>query len=386
MHFPGTSGTQERQTNMDMKQLLQTSVLLIGLILCTYAAQADRIKDLTKVAGVRENQLVGYGLVVGLDGTGDQTGQTPFTVQSLKSMLNRFGVRIPPEVNPQVKNVAAVTIHANLPPFSKPGQTIDITVSTIGNANSLRGGSLLLTPLQGADGQVYAMAQGNLIVGGFGAATKDGNSISVNVPTVGRIPNGATVERPAPTPLGGTGSLVLNLHNGDFTTARRVADIINSTVGEGTAQAMDPTSVRVSAPSDPSQKVAFISIIENLELEPAETSAKVIVNSRTGTVVIGQHVAVAKAAVAHGNLSVTISNVTSVSQPGPFSVGRTEVVPNSRIDVTEENSRAFLFEPGVSLEDVVRAINQVGAAPSDLVAILQALKHAGALRAELIVI
>ena len=372
---------------MTMKQSRLASAILVGLALCSFAARADRIKDLTRVAGVRDNQLVGYGLVVGLDGSGDQTGQTPFTVQSLKSMLNRFGVRVPPNVNPQLKNVAAVTVHANLPAFSKPGQTIDVTVSTIGNAKSLRGGSLLLAPLQGADGQVYAMAQGNLIVGGFGAATDDGNSISVNVPTVGTIPNGATVERPAPTPFGRGGSLVLNLNNSDFTTAKRVADAINATVGEGTAQALDPTSVRMSAPSDPAQKVAFMSIVENLELQPAETSAKVIVNARTGTIVIGQHVQVAKAAVAHGNLSVTISNTTSVSQPGPFSRGgTTEVVPNSRIDVTEEKSRAFLFEPGVSLEDVVRAINRVGAAPSDLVAILQALKHAGALRAELIVI
>ncbi len=371
---------------MDNRHFMLGGVLLIGLMLCASLVRADRIKDLTTVEGVRGNQLVGYGLVVGLDGTGDQTGQTPFTVQSLKSMLNRFGVRIPPERSLQLKNVAAVTVHTTLPAFAKPGQTIDITVSTIGNAKSLRGGALLLTPLQGIDGQIYALAQGDLIVGGFGAATDDGNSISVNIPTVGRIPNGATVEQASPTSFGHGGSIVLNLRQSDFTTSKRVADAINEAVGEGTAQPLDATSVRLNAPQDPSQKVAYLSFIENLDVEPGETSAKVIVNARTGTIVIGKHVDVSLAAVAHGNLSVTITNTPEISQPGPFSLGRTAVVPNSRIDVVEEDMRAFLFEPGVSLEEVVRAINRVGAAPSDLVAILQALKEAGALRAELIVI
>jgi len=371
---------------MDKRQFLQRTAFLLALLLCAASAQAERVKDLTRVAGVRENQLVGYGLVVGLDATGDQTGQTPFTVQSLKSMLNRFGVRIPPEVKLQLKNVAAVTVHGNLPPFAKPGQVIDVTVSTIGNAKSLRGGSLLMTPLQGMDGQVYAMAQGELIVSGFGAATDDGNSITVNVPTVGRIPNGATVERPSPSSFGVGGNLVLNLHRSDFTTAKRVADAINETIGEGAAQALDAVSVRVSVPTDPSQKVAFLSVIENVSVEPGQTAAKVVVNSRTGTVVISEHVNVAKAAVAHGNLSVTITNTPTISQPGPFSLGQTAVVPNSSIDVNQERLRAFLFEPGVTLEEVVRAINTVGAAPSDLVAILEALKQAGALHAELIVI
>ncbi|MCP4040354.1 MAG: flagellar basal body P-ring protein FlgI [Gammaproteobacteria bacterium] len=371
---------------MKTRKLLTYAFVIFALLCSSFAVQGERIKDLTRVAGVRNNQLIGYGLVVGLDGTGDQTGQTPFTVQSMKSMLNRFGVRVPPNVNPQLKNVAAVTLHGNLPPFAKPGQTIDITVSTIGNAKSLRGGSLLMTPMQGADGQIYAIAQGNLVVGGFGAATEDGNSITVNIPTVGRIPNGAMVERPAPTVLGGADSITLNLNQSDFTTAKRVADAVNKAVGEGAARALDNTSVQVSAPRDSSQRVAFLSIIENISLEPAEAAAKVIVNSRTGTIVIGRHVRVSMAAVAHGKLSVSITNATEVSQPAPLSGGATTVVPASNIRVQEEDVRAFLFKPGISLNEIVRAINQVGAAPSDLVAILEALKQAGALRAELIVI
>jgi flagellar P-ring protein precursor FlgI len=335
---------------------------------------------------VRDNQLVGYGLIVGLDGTGDQTGQTPFTVQSLKSMLNRLGIRLPANVNLQLKNVAAVTLSATLPPFSKPGQTIDVTASTIGNAKSLRGGTLLMSPLKGADGQVYAIAQGNVVVGGFGIATDDGNSISLNVPTVGRIPNGATVERPAPTTFGSLEQIILNLQNPDFTTAKRVADAINTVVGRGTASPMDATSVQVAAPRDPGQRVDFISLIENVSLEPGTAPARVIVNARTGSVVIGSQVKVQAAAVSHGNLSVTITNRTQVSQPAPLSGGQTVIVPDSEITVREEGNRAFVFGPGVSLDEIVRAVNQVGAGPSDLVAILEALKEAGALRAELIVI
>ena len=365
-----------------------TAPLLAGVLLAVLStlAQAERIKDLASVAGVRENQLVGYGLVVGLDGTGDQTGQAPFTVQSLKSMLKRFGVTVPDNVNPQLKNVAAVSLHASLPAFAKPGQTLDVTVSTIGNAKSLRGGSLLLSPLQGADGQVYAMAQGNLVVGGFGAATDDGNKISVNVPTAGRVPNGATIERAAPTVLGGDGFVWLNLHRPDFTTSMRMADAINATLGGGVAVAADAVTVRVSAPLDATQTVGFVSVVENIEFVPGEAPARVIVNSRSGTVVIGQHVTVSPAAVAHGNLTVTISNTTEVSQPAPFGEGETVVVPNSQIDIVQEANRMFLFDSGVSLEEIVRAINGVGAAPSDLVAILEALKEAGALRAEIIVI
>ncbi len=371
---------------MAHKRLLLRIIAVLLVCLAGLPARADRIKDLASLQGVRDNQLIGYGLAVGLDGTGDQTGQTPFTVQSLKSMLSRFGVTIPDSVTPQLKNVAAVTVHATLPPFSKPGQTIDVNVDTIGNAKSLLGGSLLMTPLRGADGQIYAIAQGNLTVGGFGASSGDGNSISVNVPTAGRIPNGATVERAAPTVFGDEDTLVLDLHQADFTTAKRIADAVNKALGEGVAQPIDAMSVRVNAPRDPSQRVSYVSIIENLSLEPAQAAAKVIVNARTGTVVIGQNVRVSAAAVAHGSLSVTISNTPTISQPAPLSQGQTVAVPNSAIDVKQESNRMFVFGPGVSLQEIVRAINQVGAAPGDLVAILEALKEAGALRAELIVI
>jgi flagellar P-ring protein precursor FlgI len=277
-------------------------------------------------------------------------------------------------------------VTATLPPFAKPGKAIDVTVSSMGNAKSLRGGSLVMTPLKGADGSVYAMAQGNLVVGGFGAETQDGSSISVNVPSVGRIPNGATVEREVVTPFLTDSALTLNLHKPDFTTATRMAQAIDKLLGAGSARALDGSSVEVSSPADPSQRTAFMAIVENIELAPGEAAAKVIVNSRTGTVVIGQNVSVSAAAVTHGSLTVTISNDPIVSQPGPLSGGQTAVVPNSQIDVKEEKNKMFLFDPGVSLNDIVEAVNRVGAAPGDLVAILEALKEAGALRAELIVI
>ncbi|GJM04495.1 MAG: flagellar P-ring protein [marine bacterium B5-7] len=347
---------------------------------------AERIKDLANIAGVRENQLIGYGLVVGLDGTGDQTTQTPFTIQSLDSMLKQFGISLPAGTNPQLKNVAAVVLHAMLPPFAKPGQNIDITVSSLGNAKSLRGGSLLMAPLKGIDGNVYAIAQGNVVVGGFGVATDDGSSISVNVPSAGRIPNGAIVERTVPTSFGLSDSIVLNLHKADFTTANRMSDAINEWIGLGTAKAIDGTSVRVTAPLDYSQRVAFTSLVENITFEPGSAAARVIINSRTGTVVISQHVTVDEAAVSHGSLVVTITENPIVSQPGAFSDGTTAIIPSSDISVEQEDNRMFLFNPGVSLDDVVRAVNQVGAAPGDLVAILEALKEAGALRAQLIII
>jgi flagellar P-ring protein precursor FlgI len=349
-------------------------------------AHAERIKDLAGVAGVRGNQLIGYGLVVGLDGTGDQTSQTPFTIQALKNMLAQLGVLVPDNVNPQLRNVAAVTVHAMLPPFSKPGQTIDVTVSSIGNAQSLRGGSLLMTPLRGADGEIYALAQGNLVVGGFGIAGDDGSRISVNVPSTGRVPNGATVERIVPSTLGTADSLVLNLHTPDFTTAQRMADSINASLGGGVAETIDPISIRVRAPAQEGQRVGFISHIENLEVDPAPAAAKVIVNSRTGTVVIGSHVMVTPAAVAHGSLVVRITETDLVSQPGPFSRGQTAIVEQSDIQFDQEGSRMFVFGPGVTLNEIVEAVNQVGAAPGDLVAILEALREAGALRAQLIVI
>ncbi len=346
-------------------------------------AGAERIKDLAAIAGVRDNQLIGYGLVVGLNGTGDKT---KFTGQTLRNMLARLGITLPPGVNPKSKNVAAVSVHAVLPPFAKPGQTIDVTVSSIGDAKSLRGGSLLMTPLKGIDGQVYAIAQGNLIVGGLTAEGRDGSRITVNIPSVGRIPNGATVERTVPNPFSHAKYLTLNLHRPDFTTAQRIAAAINRVLGSDTARPLDSASVQVGAPVDPAQKVAFVSMIENMEVEPGEAPAKVIVNSRTGTVVISRHVRVRPAAVSHGNLVVTIRENPQVSQPPPFSGGTTAVVPRSDVSVEEEGRHMFVFDPGVSLNDLVRAVNQVGAAPSDLVAILEALKSAGALEAELIVI
>lgn len=368
--------------------MLRSIVMGFALLAVTVSqfAQAERIKDLASIAGVRANQLVGYGLVVGLDGTGDQTTQAPFTVQSLKSMLAQFGISLPPDVNPQLKNVAAVAVHAELPAFAKPGLNIDITVSSIGNAKSLRGGSLLMTPLKGADGRVYAVAQGNLVVGGFGGEGKDGSKVTVNIPSVGRIPSGAMVERVSPTLLGADDSIVLNLHAPDFTTAHRVAEAVNALIGPATAHPIDSVSIHVIAPRDAAQRVSYVSMVENLTLEPGSAPARVIVNSRTGTVVIGSHVRVMSAAVTHGSMTVTITEKAVASQPGPFSGGSTVVVPASDVAVEQEANRMFLFNPGVSLGDIVRAVNEVGAAPGDLVAILEALRGAGALRAELIVI
>lgn len=365
---------------------------LAGLLLAVPGlVQAERVKDLASVAGVRSNALIGYGLVVGLDGSGDQTSQAPFTVQSLKAMLSQLGVTVPPNVNPQLKNVAAVAIQAELPAFAKPGQTIDVTVSSIGNSGSLRGGSLLMAPLKGADGQVYAIAQGNVIVGGLGVSAKDGSRVSINVPSAGRVPNGATVERAVAGAFGagaasGDSSVRLDLHTPDFTTATRLAAGINTMLGAGSAQALDPVTVSVTAPADPNQRVAFISTLENIEVQPGDAPARVIVNSRTGTVVISSHVKVLPAAVSHGSLSVTITERPEVSQPAPFSRGETTVVPRSSIQVTSNAGPAFVFAPGTDLDDIVRAINRVGAGPGDLVAILEALREAGALRAELLVI
>ena len=364
-------------------------LLMVALVLLAAASdsQAERIKDLTSVAGVRQNQLVGYGLVVGLDDTGDRTTQAPFTTQTLINMLERLGITLPPGTNLQLKNIAAVAVHADLPPFAKPGQTIDVTVSSIANAKSLRGGTLLATPLKGLDGNTYAIAQGNLVVGGLGVSAADGSSVSVNVPTVGRVPNGATVEREVPNSFAASDMLTLNLNQPDFTTATRLAETINEYLGAGTALPIDSTSVRVSAPQGTANRVSFLSVIENLEFTPGEAPARVIINSRTGTVVISSNVRVLPAAVSHGSLVVSISEDFDVSQPAPFArQGQTVVTPDSAIDVTQEGSRMFLFEPGVDLDEIVRAVNEVGAAPGDLVAILEALREAGALRAELLVI
>jgi flagellar P-ring protein precursor FlgI len=364
------------------QRLCLASVLWLGASF----VHAERIKDMAQVQGVRTNQLVGYGLVVGLNGTGDQTSQAPFTIQSLMNMLAQLGVVVPSNVTPQLKNIAAVSVHAVMPAFVKPGQTIDITVNSIANAKSLRGGSLLVTPLHGLDGQIYAIAQGNLIVSGFGVDANDGSKLTVNVPSSGRIPNGATIERAVPTQIDKGDSIVLNLNDPDFTTATRLVASVNNAIGAGAASIIDGESVRVRAPLDLTQRIAFLSTVENLQVEPASAAAKVIINSRTGTVVISSNVRVSPAAVSHGSLSVSIKEEQTVSQPAPFSKGQTTVVNNSVIKVDQGSNHMFLFNPGVELEQIVRAVNDVGAAPGDLVAILEALKEAGALQAELIVI
>ncbi|WP_323784768.1 flagellar basal body P-ring protein FlgI [Thalassovita sp.] len=365
-------------------------------VLCIFAgaamAQADRIKDMVAVAGVRSNALVGYGLVMGLAGTGD--GGSRLTQQSMQSLISRLGLDTQP-TDLDTKNVAAVMVTADMPPFIKPGQVLDVTVSTAGKAKSLKGGTLLMTPLMGADGEVYAIAQGNLVVGGLGVEAKDGSSLVINVPTVGRVPGGATIERMVETPFLEAEYLVLNLHRGDFSTASAMVEAINEIFGKGVAVALDGTSVRVRAPADPAQRVSFMGLLENIEVVPAEAPAQVIVNARTGTVVIGGSVRVTPSAVSHGSLTVRVNEDFNVDQGATVVAGNGEVVvapgepvvtPDSQIDVTEATNPAFVFDPGVSLSSLVDAINAVGASPADLVAILEALHKAGSLRAELIII
>ena len=366
-----------------MKRLISA----LCLLLAATSVQAERLKDLASIQGVRTNQLIGYGLVVGLNGTGDQTTQTPFTLQTFNNMLAQFGIKVPTGGgNVQLKNVAAVSVHAELPAFAKPGQTLDVTISSIGNSKSLRGGSLLMTPMKGIDGNVYAIAQGNLVVGGFDATGSDGSSITVNVPSAGRIPAGATIERPVPSGFDQGNTLTFNLNRPDFTTAKNIVDQINGLLGPGVAQAIDGGSVRVSAPLDPNQRVDYLAVLENIEIESGQAAAKVIINSRTGTIVIGQNVKVQPAAVTHGSLTVTITEDPIVSQPNALAGGQTAVVPRSQVDAEQEAKPMFKFGPGTTLDEIVRAVNQVGAAPSDLMAILEALKQAGALQADLIVI
>ncbi|MEM0516586.1 flagellar basal body P-ring protein FlgI [Pseudoalteromonas sp. YIC-827] len=358
-------------------------IIAVFLTLTTLPAQAERIKDVAMVEGVRSNQLVGYGLVVGLPGTGEKDR---YTQQSFKAMLNSFGITLPANLQPKIKNVAAVAVHAEMPAFIKPGQTMDVTVSSIGSAKSLRGGTLLQTFLKGIDGNVYALAQGSLVVGGLGAEGLDGSQVMINTPTVGRIANGATVERAIPSPFTQGDFITFNLNRPDFTTAKRLSDTINNLLGGGTATAMDAASVRVLAPRDMGQRVAYLSTLENLEFEPADNAAKIIVNSRTGTIVIGKNVKLQPAAITHGGLTVTIAENAQVSQPNALAGGDTVVTNQSIIDVRQDDSRAFVFDPGVSLDDLVRAINEVGAAPGDLMAILEALKEAGAINGQLVVI
>ncbi|MEQ1635478.1 MAG: flagellar basal body P-ring protein FlgI [Methylococcales bacterium] len=369
---------------MTIHRIFNLACLLLGCFAYT-PVHAERIKDMASIAGVRSNQLVGYGLVVGLDKSGDKTA---FTGQSMRNMLSQLGIILPPGVDPKAKNIAAVALSAELPAFSKPGQKIDVTVSSIGDSKSLRGGTLLMSPLKGADGNVYAIAQGNLVVGGISAGGKDGSNVTVNIPSVGRIPNGASVERSVPSPFDQGDAVVFNLHESDFTTANSMAEAINKKLGDGTAKALDATSVRVNAPADPSQRVSFASIVENIQVAQDDAPAKIIVNSRTGTVVINGKVSVKPAAVSHGSLVVTINEKPQVSQPPAFSGpgAQTVVTPKSEVQITEGDNHMFMFNPGVSLDEIVRAVNNVGAGPNDLVAILEALKSAGALRAELIII
>ncbi len=361
-------------------------LMIVSLMHFSLSVQAERIKDLTSVAGVRSNQLVGYGLVVGLDGTGDQTTQSPFTTQSFNSMLKQFGIAIPEGARMQMKNVAAVMIQAELPAFAKPGQTLDVTVLSISNAKSLRGGSLLVAPLKGLDGKVYAVAQGNLIVGGFGAQGADGSSIKVNIPSAGRIPSGAIIERLVENNFAGGQPIVFNLNRADFTTANQLAKSINTLLGPDVARPIDAVSIVVDSPQNPAQRVDFIAMLENLEVTPGEESAKVIINSRTGTIVVGKNVRVSPVAITHGSLTVSVAESLTVSQPNAFGKGETVVVPTSNLQASEKVNPMFKFAPGATLDDVVRAVNNVGASPSDLMAILEALKQSGALKAELVVI
>ena len=349
-------------------------------------AQADRLKDIANLQGVQTNQLVGVGLVTGLDGTGDQTTQAPFTAESFRAYLNQFGIPLPQGANFQLRNVAVVSVQAELPAFTKPGQDIDVTVSSLANSESLRGGTLERTFLQGVDGEVYAIAQGNLIVGGLGVGGSDGSSITINVPSVGRIPGGATTVQEVVTGFGFGDSITFNLKRADFTTAKRVSQAINDFLGEGSANAIDAVSIQVSAPADLQTRVAFMSELENIEVDQGVAVARVIVNSRTGTIVIGEQVRVSPAAVTHGSLTVTISESLQVSQPNALADGTTVVTPQSDVGVTQESNRMFLFDTGTTLSDIVQAINAVGAAPGDLTAILEALKQSGSLKADLIVI
>ncbi len=367
-----------------MKWLVKIGLILsLGVI--SQASQAERLKDLASIGGVRSNQLIGYGLVAGLDGSGDQTTQTPFTVQSIISMMQQMGVSLPPTASLQLKNIAAVMVTASLPAFSQPGQLLDVTVSSMGNAKSLSGGTLLMTPLKGADNQVYAMAQGNLLVGGVGAAAA-GSKAQINHLSVGRIAAGATVERAVPSTLSSGDSIRLELNPADFSTATRVVAALNQRFGAETAAASDSRVIKVRAPVDADSRVAFIGDLESLEVTPAMTVAKVILNPRTGSIVMNQAVTLETCAVAHGNLQVVINTESTVSQPNALSGGKTVVTEKADIEIKKEPGLVVLLKKSVTLADVVKALNSIGATPQDLLSILQAMKASGALRAELEII
>ena len=382
-----------------MKKIFKTwtaswTVLLLALSLSGTSAYADRIKDLTTVAAMRSNQLIGYGLVVGLQGTGDGA-DVSFTAQSMKTLLNRLGVSMEGPLSDfetaastgkvDIKNVAAVMVTAELPGFAKPGQKIDITVSAIGKASNLRGGTLLLSSLRGVDGEIYALAQGALTATGIDAAAA-GSKVNIGVPTAARIPSGATVERVVDNPFDKADRIVLNVRESDFTTTNAIVSAINGRFGNDVARALDGVSITLQAPQDLTQRVAFMSMIENMDVMPGEPPARVVINAKTGTVVISRNVRVTAAAVTHGTISVSIAATNEISQPGAFSQGQTAAVQNAEVTVSEPNKPMFLFQPGVDLRQIVDAVNQVGASPSSLIAILEALKTSGSLRAELIVI
>jgi flagellar P-ring protein precursor FlgI len=369
-----------------------------ALPVATPVAHAERLKDLVSIQGVRDNPLIGYGLVVGLDGTGDQTTQTPFTTQTLANMLANLGISINNAQanagsgsgssslsNIQLKNVAAVMVTATLPPFARPGEAIDVTVSSLGNAKSLRGGTLLLTPLKGADGQVYALAQGNMAVGGAGASA-NGSKVQVNQLAAGRIAGGALVERAVQTSISQAGTMQLELNDMDYDTTQRITAAVNNAFGFGTAVALDGRTIQLRAPADPAQQVAFLAQLQNLDVRPAQAAAKVILNARTGSIVMNQMVTLQNCAVAHGNLSVVVNTTPVVSQPGAFSNGQTVVAQQSQIQLKQENGALKLVSAGANLADVVKALNALGATPADLMSILQAMKAAGALRADLEII
>ena len=365
-----------------------SKVVLVGLALSSAclapSANAARLKDIASIQGIRDNQLLGYGLVVGLSGTGEKNSK--FTEQSFRSMLNNFGIKIDESTSLKIKDVAPVAIHATMPAFSKVGQTIDVTVSAIGEAQSLRGGTLLQPMLRGVAGNVYAIAQGSLVVGGLGVEGADGSKVTVNTPTVGRIANGAIIERQVPDNFANTDSYVFNLNRADFTTAKNVVDAINDLYGDGAAVAEDSASIRVSAPRDPSKRVAYLSTLENIDIDQGDDAARIVVNSRTGTIVIGNNVKLKPVAVTHGGLTVTVTEDPRVSQPNSFSQGQTTVVPDSQINVEEKKGKMFKFDTGATLDDLVRAVNQVGLAPGDLMSVLEALDKAGAIDGKLEII